>query len=335
MKIQLLIATSDQEYADALYTVLAKRQADIFELGLCSNPAKLEDMLLRRTYDICLLEPEEGAHYQLERVRLPLILQGSHTKVPEELGGLPRIKKYQRISALVSEVLDCYAEAAKSSELLGQTQAKITAVWSPVGGVGKTSVALAYATRAAMNGQRAAYLNLENFCSLGAFLKDEGKSISSVLERIDQNPSVQMRSIRQQDAATGVFYYGAPENYDDINILGKTELVILLNAAASGVDELIVDLPSFCDERIECTFERANQVFLVTDLSVTAQRKLNIFMAQNSTYDDIRHKAVFVCNKGACGVPEGAERCVSLPHVQSADPAQVFKTLSASQFQPV
>ena len=79
MKIQLLIATSDQEYADALYTVLAKRQADIFELGLCSNPAKLEDMLLRRTYDICLLEPEEGAHYQLERVRLPLILQGSHT----------------------------------------------------------------------------------------------------------------------------------------------------------------------------------------------------------------------------------------------------------------
>ena len=50
MKIQLLIATSDQEYADALYTVLAKRQADIFELGLCSNPAKLEDMLLRRTY---------------------------------------------------------------------------------------------------------------------------------------------------------------------------------------------------------------------------------------------------------------------------------------------
>lgn len=50
---------------------------------------------------------------------------------------------------------------------------------------------------------------------------------------------------------------------------------------------------------------------------------------------DIRHKAVFVCNKGACGVPEGAERCVSLPHVQSADPAQVFKTLSASQFQPV
>ena len=29
MKIQLLIATSDQEYADALYTVLAKRQADI------------------------------------------------------------------------------------------------------------------------------------------------------------------------------------------------------------------------------------------------------------------------------------------------------------------
>ena len=74
MKIQLLIATSDQEYADALYTVLAKRQADIFELGLCSNPAKLEDMLLRRTYDICLLEPEEGAHYQLERVRLPLIV---------------------------------------------------------------------------------------------------------------------------------------------------------------------------------------------------------------------------------------------------------------------
>lgn len=68
---------------------------------------------------------------------------------------------------------------------------------------------------------------------------------------------------------------------------------------------------------------------------MTAQRKLNIFMAQNSTYDDIRHKAVFVCNKGACGVPEGAERCVSLPHVQSADPAQVFKTLSASQFQPV
>lgn len=334
MKIQLLIATNDHEYADHLYTVLSKRQADIFELGLCSSPANLDAMLLRRTYDICLLEPAEGVQYQLDRVRLPLILQDSHTAVPEELRGLPRVKKYQRISALVSDILNCYAEAARSSELLGQTQAKITAVWSPAGGVGKTSVALAYAARSAMNGQKTAYLNLENFCSLGAFLKDEGKSISSVLERIDQNPSVQMRSIRQQDTATGIFYYGAPENYDDINILGKTELVILLNAAASGVDELIVDLPSFCDERIQCTFERANQVFLVTDMSMTAQRKLQTFMAQNSAYDDIRHKAVFVCNKGTRSVPDGAEKHVALPLVQSADPAQVFKSLSASQFQP-
>lgn len=334
MKIQLLIATNDRDYADYLYTVLARKQADIFELGLCSDPAKLESMLQRRTYDICLLEPVEGAAYPLERVRLPLILQGPHTELPEALRSYACIRKYQRISELVSAVLSRYSECEQSADALGQAAAKITAVWSPAGGVGKTTVALACAARAAMDGRQAAYLSFESFCSLGAFLKDEGKSISSVLERIDQNPAVQMRSIRQQDAATGIYYYGAPENYDDIGILGKADVLSLLNAAAAGVDELIVDLPPVCDERVRCAFERANQIFLVTDMSAAAQQKLKIFTTQNSVYDEVRHKLVYVCNKGTRSTPDGAGSCISLPLVQSADPSQVFRTLSANRFQP-
>lgn len=185
-----------------------------------------------------------------------------------------------------------------------------------------------------MGGQQTAYLSLENFSSLGVFLHDDGKSISSVLERIDQNAAIQMRSIRQKDPTTGMYYFGAPENYDDINILREEDVIGLLNAAASGVDELVVDLPSFCDERVRSAFECANQVLLVTDASAVAQQKLRIFMTQNNDYDEIRHKAVFVCNKGARGVPEEYAKCIALPLVQSSDPVQVWKTLSSCRFQP-
>lgn len=332
MKIQLLLATGDHDYAEHLHTVLAKDQADIFELGLCSSPETLGVMLQNRTYDICLLEPVQDVHYDFEHVRLPLLLRGQNTIIPEELRDVHCIKKYQRISTLVSEILMAYSESVKTATVPGEGHAHTTAVWSPAGGVGKTSTALAYAAAASKDEKTVVYFSLESFSSLHAFMQDEGKSISFVLEQMDRNPAMQMRGIRQKDPATGVFYYGAPENYDDLNILGRTEIAELLNAAATGVDEVVVDLPAFCDARIQCALELADQVLLVSDQSAVAQQKIEVFMSQNNTYDKIRNKVVIVNNKGTRGEADSVHGCISLPLVQSADPAQVVRTLSASQF---
>lgn len=335
MKIQLLLATNDQDYAEYLYAMLAKHHADMFELSLCTHTANLSAMLEKRRYDVCLLEAQADEPYDLTRVQLVLLLQGAQSSIPEALSAYARIRKYQRISCIASTILERYAQVAKARSVLDDgPRARITAVWSPAGGVGKTSVALAYAAQQASRGQQTAYLNLEHFCSLSAFLSDSGKSISSVFERADEDPALQMRSIRQTDAASGLFYYGAPENYDDMNILGAKEVMQILEAAATGVTELVVDLPATCDDRIQAVLTAADRILLVTDRSAAAQKKIALFMAQHNIYSALKHKVTPVANKSTPSAAVHSTDEIVLPFIQSADPAQVFRALSASSFQP-
>lgn len=328
MKIQILIGVDDADYLDHLSRVLSQRYADEFEVSACSAKERLEKLMSQRRFRIALLSPALVDDTVRKNIELPLLLWDGEQQLPSAAEGLKRLRKYQRISMITRGILEQYAGISGRSSAEKSLLGHITAVWSPAGGSGKTTVAMACAARRVSQGKKTIYLDLEHFSSTKVYFRETGKSISAVFEKLDEDVAVLLRSIQQEDVGSGIWYYCQPANYDDMNILTPEDLAALVGGSGACADELVIDLPSVCDEKVQRLLELADCVLVVADQTPTARAKLEQFLTQHSVYRDIAEKTKLVSNKGAR--IDGAQ--VQLPLVQSGDPIVVYKTLSANNF---
>lgn len=331
MKISLLIATCDEDYTEHLSTTLSDRFKDTFFVSVCGASQGLAELLSLSDFDVALLDAPLIRDSDLSAIRLPLLLwDGTDTEqiVQKEYISL---KKYQRISVIVSSILEHYAKFSANEYDSETGRALITAVWSPAGGVGKTTIALANAINASTRGRKSLYLNMEFFSSSPAYFNDGGRSISSVFEMLGKsegNLKMLIQAILRQDASTGVSYFRHPENFDDMNILSVEDVVALVTACAGLTDELVVDLSGACNIRTRQIFKLADRILLVTDHTSTSQAKLRQFISQHSVYEQFKAKVVLVANRGSSLPEQGFEEVVTLPQINSMDPGSVAKALS-------
>lgn len=331
MKIHLLIADVDSDYVEHLSRVLAENYADVFEISVCSSQKAIADLLEHRQADIALLGSTFVQCAGMSQIRLPLLLWDGTAAPDGQAGEVKRVRKYQRISALSGQILEQYAEISSGdSGFGGEKCGRITVVWSPAGGCGKTTAALAYAAQKVSEGKKVVYLDLEPFSSTPVYFPEEGKSISSVFEKFDSNVELLLQGIRQTDSGSGIFYFRRPDNYDDIGILTAEDMRNLVTSSAKDVDEVVVDLGDSYDQRTAALMELANTVMAVIDNTCAAYVKWQQFCTQHNVYGRIKEKILLVANRGAH--LEQTQRMVSLPLVQSEDPVVVYKTLSAGYF---
>jgi len=330
MKIRLLIATADKDYTDHLSGTISKRYADTLELSICSSPERLTDLTSSNKYDAALIEPDFITAVKPGSVQVPFVMIDEMERSIDS-GELKRIRKYQRISSMTGQILQSCAEASKGPGGADVHRARITAVWSPGGGTGKTTVALAYAASKASAGKSVVYLNLESFSSTSVYFPEAGSSISKALEKLESNLQLFLLGIRQQDSGSGILYFCGPENYDDISILTAEDIEKLVNACAIEIDELVIDLSSNIDQRVVKIFAMSDKVLLITDPSNASKTKLNQFITQHNVFGQIQPKVILVNNKNATTQDNRIGKNIMLPLVQTGDPISVFKTLSGSR----
>jgi len=329
VKIQLLIATAESDYSDFLSNVLSTKYTDTFSVGICSSKEKLDDILSAKRYDVVIGEHDWISSFNTQSVKLVLSLwnEQSLSGVNESI---VKVRKYQRISTIVSDILEHYATIASGLSKFGTERGKIVAVWSPAGGTGKTSVALSYATRKVSQGLTATYLNLEHFAGTTAYFSGEGKSISSLFEKLSSNAEILVKSVRQRDSGSGISYFIPPTNYDDINELTDEDINTLISVCVLDCDFLIIDLPSICDKRTKSILDSANVILIVSDGSKVAEAKINIFCSQHNIFEDNKHKMHLVLNKAGRSTESRFETIITLPMVQTDDPVSIYKTLSGN-----
>ena len=336
MKVKLLIATTDADYAEHLSSRISERHADAADVSVCSTPEGLQDLLATKKYDAALLDAAliEGA--DLSNIQLPLLLWTEEEDVPELAATFGKIRKYQRISSIIAGVLEHYAKVSTGVCSIDSEKAHITAVWSPAGGVGKTTVALAYAARKISEGKQVLYLNLELFSSAPVYFDEIGKGISTIFEMLENNEGnikMLIQGIRKYSSDAGMAYFCRPDNFDDMNILSTENIDVLINACAGVTEELVIDMSCICDERARQIFGLADRVFLVTDTTGTSQIKLSQFATQHHIFDNIRNKAVHIANKSAAATESLTDIAVSLPFIQSVDALTIYRALSGYRFE--
>ena len=333
MRIKLLVAALDGDYAGHLSGTISINHADAFEVSVCSSSERLHELLASQRFDVALLDAGMVEGAELRYVHMPLLLWAEEDNAAETALDIKKVDKYRRVSAIVADILERYSKVSSGVNGSGSNRARVTAVWSPAGGVGKTTVALAFAAKMDAEGKQAMCLNLEHFSSMPVYFAHSGKSISVVFEMLEAhegNLKMLVQGIACKDG--GVAYFCKPENFDDMNILTPENLALLIEACAGLADELVIDMSCVCDESARRVFELADDVLVVADASAATQAKLSQFASQNNVFEHIRAKACLVKNKGAQIDVPIVDSAISLPLVQNANPSVVYKALSVCDF---
>jgi len=335
MRVKLLIATVDIIYAGQLADNISEFHADKIDVSICSTLDGMQEALSKRKYNVALMDLEMINYLDTSCIHLPMLLW-SENEDTEDTNDLPdefeRIRKHQRISSIVAIILERYAKISGGSFSPGSGQANITTVWAPAGGVGKTTVALAYALANVSEGKDVFYLNLENFSSVPGCFNETGKSISRVFEMLenhDGNVKMLVQGISCRDS--GITYLCGPENFDDMCILTDENVNEVITTCSELTNELVIDLSCIYDTRTRMAFELADKILIVTDMTVAAEVKLAQFISQNNVYEGIKEKVTFVVNKAAAIGEQFTDSVFSLPLIQSNDMISVYKKLSENQ----
>ena len=334
MKIKLLVASSDNGYAEDLTKTLSEKHSDIFETSVCTTRKLFYDTLERQKFDTALIEPHFISEKpDLTSILLPLLLWSDCEPLTDSDSATPlkKISKYQRISSLTSEVIEHYSGVSPVGCEISTKKTQIAAFWSPAGGVGTTTASLAYAASQVSDSRQVLYLNLESFASTPVYFAEGGKSISAAFEMLENNNgnvSMLIRGLRKHDVSSGVAYFLHPDNYDDMNILSAEDAAEMISACCAIADQLVIDISCICNRRTWQIFALADKIFIVTDRSKTAQQKLSQFTSQHNVFQRIKTKTTFIANKDATirGFP--AESIISLPFITTADESEVYKPLS-------
>ncbi|MCL2046800.1 MAG: hypothetical protein FWG88_10515 [Oscillospiraceae bacterium] len=335
MRTHLLVASTDYSYTQHLSKVIAEEHMEVFELSICNTLESLYEQLAIKKYDIAIMDAGLMEAADLISIHLPLLLWSeieTENSIDEKI---IRIRKYQRISSMMSTILELYAKSLPNLRSPEGNRAHITAFWSPVGGVGKTTAALAYCAKSAIQGKQVLYLSLEQFSSTHTYFDESGKGISSVFEMLESgegNIEILIRSLCNFDKESGISYFSRPDNFDDMNILTAQSIIELVDACARITDELVIDMSSTCDQRTQAVFEISDKIYMVADSSYTSQVKYEQFTSQHNIFDHIRGKTVFIANKGAILSAAYMDEIISFPHVALPDPINVYKSLSGISF---
>ena len=328
MRVKILIATVDSAYAKLFSDNISESHASIFEVSVCNTLENIQETLSKRKYDVALMDAPMIENADLKSIHLPMLLWSEHETTVETPIELLKINKHRRISSIVATVLERYAKISKHRYSLGSESANITAVWSPAGGVGKTTIALAYAASKVSAEKEVFYLNLEAFSSLPGYFGDSGKSISAVFEMLDDregNVKMLIQGIRCNE--NGITYLSRPDNYDDMCILSAGNIKELVTTCAELADELVIDLSCSCDVRTRQVFELVDSLLIVIDHTTSAEVKLAQFASQNTVFENDKEKTTLVANKGAAINGLQMKSIISLPLVQTNDAVAIYKEL--------
>lgn len=338
MNIRLAIADKNEEYINKILNVL--EEYEDLNISTYTDKNSLEKSLLERTFDILLFDVSvcEG-QMPLGKASLSIMLLDETEYVPVGYKNFPKIKKYQRISNIFKKILEYYADICGDIGILSdQKKTKTVAFYSPIGGAGKTTMALTAAARLAMTGYKTCYINLEDIASEDCYLPQTGeKGMSEMLGCLGTGTNFKMKlQGLLQTKTDNLFYLNHFDSPNDIYELEPEETTELIHSfLRTGLfDYLILDMGTSMDEKTLKVFEAADQVVIVEKSDAIAVGKLEIFFRQAHIMQEHERK---MCGLLNFDIGRSGAELTHIPEIgrisllQNPDAAQLITMLSESE----
>lgn len=337
MNIKLAIADRDGEYIDRLLNVLAEYKD--LNLSVYTDREGFEKALEGKYFDIVLFSPSVcSGQISLKKSTMGIVLREDSVEVPEECREFPQIEKYQRISRIYKKILEFYAEVCGDTGTeTGRGQAVTIGFFSPAGGTGKTTLALAAATKLSMQGYKTFYMNFEDIPSEDCYLPQTGeKGMSEMLNCLgtEVNFKVKMQGLLQTKTENLYYlnHFNTPNDIYEMEAEEAGELVASI--VKTGLfDFIIIDMGISIDSKNLKIFGEADKLVIVEKPDTMTAKKMERFLMQTHIIKEYGSKMVRVLN---CNIGRGSSIGSEIPllgtvsMVQNPDAAHLITMLAGS-----
>lgn len=299
MNISIAIADTNTEYTQRLTEGL--QQYDELTIYVYTSAEKFRKAMDSKRFDVALFDPDIcEEHLDFTGVKLPICLYGDETVHAGNYTKLIKTAKYQRISGIYKEIIRNFAEKADSSVEFDYSQNTTTvAVFSPVGGSGKTTVALAAASQLVGQGKTVLFVSTEQLDSSSCVNKKEEDGIVALVEAAADehvNFELTIKGMIKQ-GLNGMYYIEGFERFADYDAITVGEIESVLNRIRRcGIcDVLVVDMESNLNPMGRAIIELSDWVMIVEKAGELPLVKMELF-AQQAFVNEYKNKMVRIFN---------------------------------------
>ncbi|SHK07409.1 AAA family ATPase [Paramaledivibacter caminithermalis] len=310
-KLRLIIADNDKAYVESVSNYIINNYSHRFQINSFTEEQYFLDYISKNNIniDILLICPQWYTDLiPKEKICISMIL--SEGIFNDEVIDCEVINKYQRGDKLVSNIINSFVEKNPNKYYIehNSKRSKVIAVYSPIGGMGKTSIAIGSCLKSAQEGRSVFYLNLENIQSTPRFFDCESsQNLSNILYYIKEkkkNITLKIEGIRCKDSQYNIHYFTPPDSCIDLNETSINEIQYLINElkTTNDYDDIFIDTTSILDEKNKSVLMLSDQVILLVGQDDLSMTKLNLFVRELDILSkrndlDLSNKITIVLNK--------------------------------------
>lgn len=257
VELKLIIADHDLGYINAMTKYLSSWGKRKFHMVSFTNPVLLKEYLTTNQGDILLISPDWiEDDMALSSVQVTVLLNDSD-RLPGALSNYPSINKYQPGDVLGKQLIRIFSEHSDDEMIVTHTPSStsLIGIYSPAGGVGKTTLAVTMARLLAKCQIPTLLLSLEDLASYGAMLQDDlSYHFSDILYFVKQkhkNLMLKVEGLKSIDEPTGLHYFSPVSCYQDMQEVTIEEWVRFITYIKehSGYERIVLDFDSSLGHR--------------------------------------------------------------------------------------
>lgn len=332
-KISFVIADIDEGYMDAFIKYLLDNYQHQFNIRFFTNSELLIDYLLNTDQKVDILMTHIDLLPEAEdlgKVGVTAII--TEIKSQSMYNNFKTIYKYQTGDRLYASIMDILTEKVtfKLPSNNGNFATKIIGVYSPIGGCGKTTIAIALAHLLTKVGKRVLYLNFEDIPSTSTYFQCNSQQDMSnlifFLKERNRNLALKVNSIKTIDSPSAIEYISPTVDVQEMDELFPEDIEFLLTELKDngGYDAIVIDTSSGFNLRISKVLQMADEILFITLQGPIYKAKLEPFIRDSLTPDLVHiregRKITNIINK--CKLEDiskeeiylaGQKGCISIP----------------------
>lgn len=301
-KINLVIAEPDSAYLNGLVNYISNKYENEFRITCFTELKYLEKYIdENRIIDILLVNSSMYIQ-EIKSITASSIIILSEGNISNDFNDYPVIKKYQNGERICKEMMDIYYNIKpkiKDDEDLKSANTNIITIYSPIGGIGKSSLAVMLASKFNELNKDVLYLNLEDLETTSVFFKCYSeKNMSDLLYRVKEKSSKFSDVLNDtviKDVETGINYFSPVDSVLDIEELSIEDIKFMLNNLLdlNIYDYIVIDLSSRFNSNYKAIFKLSSKVIVPIGQDKISSVKIESFLKQ---IDDTNN-LIFIQNK--------------------------------------
>lgn len=296
--LSMLLVDADERYVERMAMKFLEGMEDEIQLEIITDMNYLKEYAATpRKIDVLIIN--EGCITEdiaKQNIKLTIVLKEEETF--EEQKGAYGIYRYSNLQEIYYKVQGKMNHTFAESDNVDRKQdTNLILVYSPIGGSGKTTVAMGVSLALSQMGKKVLYVNAETIQNFQSFLNDK-QYISNGFERHLAIHEDGLLSYLNGAVGTEEFDYIRPTRHSTLSYGIKQEDYLYFFdklIPARFYDCVVVDVASTLDTFTCAMMEKSNRVMIVLNQSALATYKAERLL-ENIDYSD-HNKFIFICNK--------------------------------------